>query len=235
MTPDVAPPAGRRARNKHEKQQRILAAASALFASHGFEGVTTQQIAEEADVAAGTLFRYASSKGELFLMAYNQAFADALAVGRAKADAAQNVTDAVVACVEPVVTSALGIENAAVYQRELLFGSTTDAHRSEGLALVLGLERDIARRLRAAVADPAESAMEQAHTEAVVAQAAERAARTVFAVLNLLLVQPLTKVHDGDDVVTELRAQVRQAVAGFLATVRDAVAPSSSATPKSER
>jgi L-alanine-DL-glutamate epimerase-like enolase superfamily enzyme len=41
---------GRRERNKQAKLQRITAAASELFAAHGVDEVTTQQIADAADI-----------------------------------------------------------------------------------------------------------------------------------------------------------------------------------------
>jgi AcrR family transcriptional regulator len=58
-------PRSRREANKRDKRQRIEAAARQLFATHGFEGTTTRAIAERADVAAGTVFRYAPSKRAL--------------------------------------------------------------------------------------------------------------------------------------------------------------------------
>lgn len=48
------PQAGRREKAK-EKRERTLAAARELFAEHGVNGVTTQQIADRAGVAIGTL------------------------------------------------------------------------------------------------------------------------------------------------------------------------------------
>ncbi len=51
--------------------RRILAAASKLFAKNGFSGTTVQQIADEADVAVGTLFLYVSDKSELLLLLYH--------------------------------------------------------------------------------------------------------------------------------------------------------------------
>ena len=73
ITTDALARPGRRDRNMQDKHGRIFQAAAALFEAHGYAGVTTQAISERADVGAGTLFRYASSKDELLLMVLNQA------------------------------------------------------------------------------------------------------------------------------------------------------------------
>jgi kynurenine formamidase len=59
---------GRRERNKQAKLDRIVAAARELFAEHGVDEVTTQQIADKADIGTGTLFLYVKSKGDLLLL-----------------------------------------------------------------------------------------------------------------------------------------------------------------------
>ena len=66
----VAPRPGRRERNKQEKLARIVGAARALFRDQGFTETTTQQIAEAADIGAGTLFLYARSKEDLLVMVF---------------------------------------------------------------------------------------------------------------------------------------------------------------------
>lgn len=205
-------PAGRRERGKQDKRDRIFAAAQVLFAERGFEGVTTQQVSDRADVAAGTLFRYAATKAELFLMVYNEQLREAIAAGAAAAEHADGPVAAVCALVEPVLAGARDSRSAAVYQRELLFGPPDEQFRAEGLALVADLERRTADRLTAATAPDARGPQ--------TAQAAARAARTVFAILNLLLVQPQTGVHPEMDAVGELRAQVAQVVAGYLDLTR---------------
>lgn len=48
-------PVGRRERNKDTKRAAIFDAAAALFEAQGFAAVTPQQIADRADVAAGTV------------------------------------------------------------------------------------------------------------------------------------------------------------------------------------
>ena len=82
----ATPPVGRRERNKQAKLERITAAARELFAEHGVDEVTTQQIAEKADIGTGTLFLYAKTKGELLLLVQNSGYAAALEDGTAAAE-----------------------------------------------------------------------------------------------------------------------------------------------------
>ncbi|MFC5598795.1 TetR/AcrR family transcriptional regulator [Deinococcus cellulosilyticus] len=58
---------------KHDKHERISRVAWELFQKHGYEKVTTRQVAEAADIATGTLFLYASTKGDLLVMAMESA------------------------------------------------------------------------------------------------------------------------------------------------------------------
>jgi AcrR family transcriptional regulator len=53
--------------DKHRaKRQQIMHAAAALSANRGFEATTTAQICAAAQISAGNLFHYFSSKRELF-------------------------------------------------------------------------------------------------------------------------------------------------------------------------
>ncbi|WP_260741275.1 TetR/AcrR family transcriptional regulator [Tunturiibacter lichenicola] len=58
--------------------RRIIAAGEKLFSKQGFDGTTVQQIADEADVAVGTLFLYVSDKSELLLRIFYNATAQEL-------------------------------------------------------------------------------------------------------------------------------------------------------------
>jgi AcrR family transcriptional regulator len=61
----------RREQNKLEKRARIIAAARALFTHKGFEATTTQEIAEAAGVASGTVFTYAKTKDDLLILVFH--------------------------------------------------------------------------------------------------------------------------------------------------------------------
>jgi AcrR family transcriptional regulator len=58
---------GRRERHVAEVKERILQAAAIVFARHGYQKATTREIAEEADVAEGSIFYHFQSKRGLLL------------------------------------------------------------------------------------------------------------------------------------------------------------------------
>ena len=62
---------GRREQNKVEKRGRIIAAARALFTHKGFEATTSQEIADAAGVAAGTVFTFARTKDDLLILVFH--------------------------------------------------------------------------------------------------------------------------------------------------------------------
>ncbi len=53
--------------NKEDRKKLILDAAMTVFVEKGFKGSTTLEIAKTADISEVTLFRYFSSKQEMFL------------------------------------------------------------------------------------------------------------------------------------------------------------------------
>ena len=147
--PLATPPVGRRERNKQAKLERITAAARELFAEHGVDDVTTQQIAEKADIGTGTLFLYAKTKGELLLLVQNSGYADALQEGKAAAERIPEALDAVMAIIRPVVEcNRIQIDNGRTYLRELVFGDPDEPHHRDALALTIQTEEAIAAVLR---------------------------------------------------------------------------------------
>jgi TetR/AcrR family transcriptional regulator len=147
--PNGPQPVGRRERNKQVKLERILAAARELFDTYGVDAVTTQQIADKADIGTGTLFLYARSKSELFLLVQNSAYVAALESGRTAAQAIPEVIDALIAIVRPIVEcNRAQIENGRTYLRELVFGDPEEPHHRDALTLTVQTEQAIAAVLR---------------------------------------------------------------------------------------
>src|SRR3954454_5108923 len=137
-------PVGRRERNKQEKLERITAAARDLFAERGVDEVTTQEIADQADIGTGTLFLYAKTKGELLLLVQNSTYADALAQGRSEAASIPDALDAVMAIIRPVVEcNRKQIDNGRTYLREIVFGDPEEPHHRDALALTVQTEQAI--------------------------------------------------------------------------------------------
>jgi AcrR family transcriptional regulator len=132
---------GRRERNKLDKLERIKAAARELFAKKGISEVSTAAVAELADVASGTLFLYAKTKGELLLLAQNAAYVSAHETGLAAAKAETDRLKAIVALLAPIVhCNREHTENGRAYLREVVFGTSLDEHRDEALRLMAGTQ-----------------------------------------------------------------------------------------------
>ena len=138
-------PIGRRERNKRDKLERIIAAARELFDTHGVEAVTTQQIADKADIGTGTLFLYAKSKSELFLLVQNASYVEALEEGMAAVKNISDVAEALLAIIRPVVEcNRTHVENGRTYLRELAFGDPEEPHHRDALALTVKTEAAVA-------------------------------------------------------------------------------------------
>ncbi|PPL19569.1 TetR/AcrR family transcriptional regulator [Microterricola pindariensis] len=199
-------PAGRRERNKSDKQQRIFDAADALFAEHGYAAVTTQQIAERADVAAGTVFRYALSKSELLLMVHNQRYRRALEYAELHLPPAGQVAERLAALLTPIVHfGRLNDENTAAYGQAMLFGSSHEPYRTEALQLMDRLQQRVAEVLATGWALQHAGSPGQ---PALPAPDAAPAARAIYAVLLFASIQ-----------ATHTDVSVEHELAGILSQV----------------
>ncbi|WP_422758577.1 TetR/AcrR family transcriptional regulator [Paenarthrobacter sp. C1] len=194
--PVTSKPLGRRERNKQEKLDRITAAASELFAQYGVEEVTTQQIADKADIGTGTLFLYAKTKGELLLLVQNANYAAALERGRAAAEETPGALDAVMSIVKPIVEcNRTQVDNGRFYLREMVFGDPTEPHHSAALAIVGETEEAIATVFtREGLAD---------------AQDAATRARVVSAVMFMTMAASDKTGIDIEALVQDIRTQIR--------------------------
>lgn len=194
--PESSPPLGRRERNKQAKLDRIVAAARELFAEYGVDDVTTQQIADKADIGAGTLFLYAKSKGELLLMVQNSSYADSLVRGRAAAEKTPDTLQAVMAILTEVVhCNRTQVENGRTYLREMVFGDPEEPHRREALGLSLQTEEAVAVVLQR---DQRISSME----------AATRA-KVISAIMFLAMAATRNATKTVEELLAEIRTQVQ--------------------------
>ncbi|WP_129790151.1 TetR/AcrR family transcriptional regulator [Promicromonospora panici] len=194
--PLASKPVGRRERNKQQKLERIVAAATELFAERGVDEVTTQEIADKADIGAGTLFLYAKTKGELLLLVQNSTYADALVQGKQEADGITDPLEAVMAIVRPVVEcNRKQVDNGRTYLREIVFGDPAEPHHREALGLSLQTEEAIAAVLQ--------------RDERMTAQDAAARARIVSAIMFLSMAATINAANPVDDVVREIEDQVR--------------------------
>ncbi|MFJ9713250.1 TetR/AcrR family transcriptional regulator [Streptomyces sp. NPDC101234] len=193
--PAASQPAGRRERNKQDKLDRITAAASELFAMHGVDEVTTQQIADKADIGTGTLFLYAKTKGELLLLAQNARYAEALERGRADAETIPGTLDAVLAIVRPIVEcNRTQVDNGRTYLREMVFGDAEEPRHGEALAMAAQAEEAIAAVLR--------------RDERVGDGDASTLARIVSAVMFLSMAASVNITLSVEEILQDIRGQV---------------------------
>ena len=188
-------PLGRRERNKLDKLERITAAAGELFAEHGVDDVTTQQIADRADIGTGTLFLYAKTKGELLLLVQNSTYADALVRGVADADAAADPLDAVMAIIRPVVEcNRKQVDNGRTYLREIVFGDPEEPYHRAALALTVQTEEAIAAVLQ--------------RDDLMAADRAATTAHIVSAIMFLTLAASANAALTIEQLVQEISAQI---------------------------
>ena len=189
-------PVGRRERNKQNKLERITAAAAELFAAHGVDEVTTQQIADKADIGTVTLFLYAKTKGELLLLVQNSIYVDALAKGRAAAERIPDALDAVMAIVRPVVEcNRAQIDNGRTYLREIVFGDPEEPYHRDALALTVQTEEAIATVLqRDRRTTPGEAAT---------------LAHIVSAIMFVSMAASINIARSVDEILEDINSQVR--------------------------
>jgi TetR/AcrR family transcriptional regulator len=195
MTP-ASSPVGRRERNKQQKLDRIVDAACEPFAQHGVDEVTTQQIAEKADIGAGTLFLYAKTKGELLLLVQNEAYATALDRGQKDAAVESGAIEAVLALITPIVgCNRAQIDNGRTYLREMLFGDPAEPRHREALDIVAHTEEAVAAIIQ--------------RTAGIEERQAATSARIISAVMFVSMAASVNLDHSLDQIIQEIEQQIR--------------------------
>jgi AcrR family transcriptional regulator len=185
---------GRRERNKLEKLSRIIDAARDLFQRQGFQETTTQQIAEAADIGAGTLFLYANSKEDLLVMVFKDEMLKTARDLFARLPQRASAVDQMMAVFEDmVVYHARDVELSRLLLKELIMPSSSGRHGdiAELMDMVYGGLTDIVRHTLAAdVRDP------------------EVTARSAFALYYFALITWLGRGFDPDACMSQLRNQL---------------------------
>lgn len=191
---------GRRELNKADKQRRIRAAARDLFSRNGYSSVTTQEVADLAEVGTGTLFRYAQSKGELLCMVANdqlRAMVDTVP------DTGNPVDDLVTLCDPLFAALESQPENIVAYHRETLFGEP-GPHRAEAQRIL----RELRGIIGVVLARHSGRAPDSADLEGP--------AQTVFDVLYMSIVRAGVDRAPGADHRGRLREHVARVLYGAL-------------------
>ena len=141
----------RRARRKEETLSRIEAAGWRLFATRGYEATSTREIADAADIAAGTFFNYFPEKRGLLLHLMQRRIDEATTNAFATLPSASledqllHVFDALTTCI------ARERRLGRVFVKELLF--TDGAQRAESAAWTF----DLVTRIGGLIASARES------------------------------------------------------------------------------
>lgn len=164
---DGAPP-GRRARQKAERERRILRAAEALLTRRGYADTAMEEVARRAGVAVGTVYNYFPSKAELVLALLRRETEASLAAGEAALAAAPEAPAAAVRALLDVYVDLL-VRHERGSLRALLAAALTEPD-TVGRAVfemdlrLLGQLHGLLVRLRergriAASVDPGEAAL----------------------------------------------------------------------------
>lgn len=118
MTDLVELEPGRRERKKRQTRDELMHHAARLFAEQGFDAVTTEDIAEAADVSQRTFFRHFASK-EAVLYGHVDELRDTMAAAFAQRPADEHVVDAVRAAVGTIADHYAANHDEAFLQARL--------------------------------------------------------------------------------------------------------------------
>jgi AcrR family transcriptional regulator len=166
------------------REQAILAAAAALAGEGGLAAVQIAGVAERAQIAAGTVYRYFPAKSDLVTALIEGFAARELAAMRAAADAAPGPLSALAACIATFAARAL-------YARRLAWAVTAEPVEPELAGLRLDFRHALADELAARI----QAALAGRHLPE---QDAGVTAPAIVGALIEGLIGPLAAAHEGD-------------------------------------
>src|SRR6185437_8601496 len=128
-----------------EREEVILAAATAIAAEGGMGAVQIAAVAERAGIAAGTVYRYFPSKADLVAALIGALAEREFAALRAAGDGAPGPLSALAACIATFAARAL-------HARRIIWAVTGEAVEPELDGLRLAFRRSLADELAARIA-----------------------------------------------------------------------------------
>lgn len=129
-------------RRKEDTRQKVIAAAMRLIHRHGFDAVTMEQIAEDADIAKGTLYAYFPVK-EAIVAAWLdresvERNAERVVKMRALPDTRARLTASLTELIEAVRARKDIFEKYFIYRVQQMISLQRDAGRESGLRRLEG-------------------------------------------------------------------------------------------------
>lgn len=184
-----------------ETRARIVTSATELIHDHGYAGCSMAAVAERAEIATGTIYRFFPSKGELFAEVFRTACAKEVAAASASAQKtleAGEPVDALIAAVRTFAKRALKAQKLAY------------ALLAEPVDPLVEAER---LHFRSAYTDLFASGISQCIDEGLLPkQNPQVTGAGIVGAISDVLIAPLGKGHADPDVVPEIESFVRRAL-----------------------
>lgn len=147
--------AGLREKQKADRTQRILQAASALFRTQGYDAVRIEDIAAAAEVSAGTCYNYFSTKGDLLLAIVSMEVEEVVEAGRVLVDSPPaDVAEALVGLIRVYYDHSLNYLSKEMWRRAMAISIEAPAtpfsrHYTALDAMLAGQVCDLLQALKA--------------------------------------------------------------------------------------
>jgi AcrR family transcriptional regulator len=116
---------GLRAKNKADRDRRIVEAAAELFREAGYEGATMEAIAASAQVSIGTIYNYYRNKGDLLVAIVSMEVNEVLNAGRGVvAEPPKDVGDALDTLIGIYIEHSLNYLNKEMWRQAMAISTT---------------------------------------------------------------------------------------------------------------